>query len=78
MNSRWTSRKFLVALTTQVAAIAVLIWPSRGDAIVAAGQSVAALLVILLSGTSYVSAEASVDRAGRQRAADATDGDPHA
>lgn len=75
MNSRWTSRKFLVAVTTQLAALAVLIWPQRGDAILAAGQSVAALLVMLLSGMGYVSAEASVDRAGQKGGDEAGDGD---
>lgn len=61
-NSRWTSRKFLLSLATQLTAIAVLLWPEHQSAIAQASESVAALLVLLLSSLGYVSAEASLDR----------------
>ncbi len=61
-TNRWTSRKFLLTLSVQVAAIAVLWWPEHEAAIVEASRSVTALVVLLLSGLGYVGAEASVDR----------------
>ena len=59
---RWTSRKFLMTLSVQVAAIAVLFWPEHEAAIVEASRAVTALIVLLLSTLGYVTAEASVDR----------------
>ncbi|MEO1235552.1 MAG: hypothetical protein AAFX76_02060 [Planctomycetota bacterium] len=61
---RWTSRKFLVSLSVQVTAVAVLMWPEHESAIVEASRSVTALVVLLLSGLGYVTAEASLDRRG--------------
>lgn len=61
-NPRWTSRKFLLSLSVQVSAIAVLFWPEHESAIVESGRSITALIVMLLSGLGYVSAEASIDR----------------
>lgn len=65
MRSRWTSRKFITTLAVQVASVLVLIWPGQEEAIMEAARSVAALVVLLLSGLGYVVAEASVDRADR-------------
>lgn len=62
MNERWKSRKFLTTLATQVAAIAVLIWPDSADTITAGVESVTALIVMALTTLGYVTAEASVDR----------------
>ena len=68
---RWTSRKFLLSVSTQLAALAVLFWPNHEAAIVEASQSVAALLVLVLSSLGYLKAEASIDSAA------AGSGDPH-
>ena len=62
---RWTSRKFLLSLSTQIVAIAVLLWPEHESVIVQAAQSITALLVLALSTLGYVAAEASLDRAAR-------------
>ena len=59
MKNRWTSRKFLVAFTAQLAAIGVLIWPQHGDAITNAMQSITALVIIALTSMGYVAAEAN-------------------
>lgn len=64
-RNRWTSRKFLVSLVAQVAAVAVLVWPEHESAIVEASRSTASLLVLVLAALGYVSAEASLDRAGQ-------------
>ena len=69
--TRWTSRKFLLSVSVQATAIAVLLWPQHESAIVEAGRSITALVVLLLSGLGYVSAEASIDRSGQ-----ASDQDP--
>lgn len=61
-HRRWTSRKFLVSLSVQLTAIAVLVWPEHESAIVEASRSITALVVLLLSGLGYVTAEASLDR----------------
>jgi len=59
---RWTSRKFLVSVFVQATAVAVLLWPEHESAIVEASRSITALVVLLLSGLGYVTAEASIDR----------------
>ena len=63
--TRWTSRKFLLSVSVQATAIAVLLWPQHESAIVEAGRSITALVVLLLSGLGYVTAEASIDRGGQ-------------
>ncbi len=62
LKSRWMSRKFLLSLSVQVTAIAVLLWPEHEPAIVESSRSITALAVLLLSSLGYVSAEAAVDR----------------
>lgn len=61
-HHRWTSRKFLISLSVQATAIAVLLWPEHESAIVEAGRSITALIVMGLTALGYVSAEASLDR----------------
>lgn len=61
-RSRWTSRKFLLSVAAQLTALAVLLWPEHESAIVEAGRSVTALVVLGLTATGYVAAEASIDR----------------
>lgn len=63
-HRRWTSRKFLVSVSVQLTALGVLLWPEHESAIVEASRSVTALVVLLLSGLGYVTAEASLDRRG--------------
>lgn len=63
MPSRWTSRKFLLSLGAQIAAVAVLLWPEHESAIVEVSRCISALLVILATVLGYVQAEASIDRA---------------
>lgn len=62
MPSRWTSRKFLLTLSAQIAALLVLLFPHRGAEIGEATQAIASLLVMLLSSLGYVHAESSIDR----------------
>lgn len=62
VKRRWTSRKFLMAVSAQVTAVAVLFWPEHESAIVEAARSVISLAVVLLTAVGYVTAEASVDR----------------
>lgn len=69
---RWTSRKFLLSLSVQLTAIAVLLWPEHESAIVEVSRSATALVVMLLSGLGYVTAEAAIDRRDRPAT------DPHA
>lgn len=59
---RFTSRKFLTTLATQVAALAVLFWPDHQDAIANAAQGIVALVVLVAASLGYVTAEASIDR----------------
>jgi hypothetical protein len=61
-RNRWTSRKFLLSLVAQLAALSVLFWPEHESTIVEASRSIGALLVTLLSARGYLQAEASVDR----------------
>lgn len=58
---RWTSRKFLLSLSTQIVAILVLLWPSEHEALVEAGESITALVILLLTTLGYVSVEGRLD-----------------
>lgn len=63
MTERWKSRKFIVTVATQVAALAVMLFPEKQGVIEAWAQTLVPLAVMLLSALGYVTAEASVDRA---------------
>lgn len=67
---RWTSRKFLLAVVAQLAGFLVLLWPQHQEMIMQLAQSLGALIVILVSTTTYVASEASVD-VERARSVDA-------
>ncbi len=58
---RWTSRKFIMAMSAQVTALIVLFWPGQEQAIIEAATSVTSLLVILASSLGYVASEAMID-----------------
>lgn len=58
---RWTSRKFIMAVSAQVTALIVLMWPGQETAIVEAATSITSLLVILASSLGYVVSEAAID-----------------
>lgn len=58
---RWTSRKFIMAVSAQLTSMIVLMWPGHESAIVEASTSVTSLLVILATSLGYVMAEASID-----------------
>ena len=64
--NRWASRKFILAMVAQIAGFFVLLWPEHDELIQQLSQSLAGLLVIAISATTYVASEASIDR---QRAA---------
>lgn len=58
---RWTSRKFIMAVSAQLTSMIVLFWPGHESAIVEASTSITSLLVILVTSLGYVAAEASID-----------------
>ena len=58
---RISSRKFLIALAAQLAAVAAVFWPQRGDAISDAAVKIAALAAMLLAALGYGKTEASLD-----------------
>ena len=62
MESRWKSRKFLLALSAQVTGILVLLWPGQESAIAQSSESVTALVVVVLSTLGYLHAEGTIDR----------------
>jgi hypothetical protein len=64
---RWTSRKFILALAAELGALAVLIWPRHADAITGVVESLAALLVALLSALGYLTVEGAVEKARAER-----------
>ncbi len=70
---RWTSRKFILAVSAQITALLVLFWPGHESVIVEASTSVASLIVVLASSLGYVSAEAMVDVNRSRAKADAED-----
>lgn len=58
---RWTSRKFMMAVSAQLTSMIVLFWPGHESAIVEASTSITSLVVILVTSLGYVTAEASID-----------------
>lgn len=68
--SRWASRKFIMAVSAQVTALIVLLWPAQEQAIVEAATSITSLVVVLASTLGYVVSEARID-ANRVNAASA-------
>jgi len=70
---RYLSRKFIVALAAQMTGLAVLIWPSRADALASGIEAAAGLAIVLLSSLGYLAAEAAVDRAAAGRTTDRPD-----
>jgi uncharacterized membrane protein len=62
LSKRWLSRKFVVSVASQGAALLVLIWPGQEEAIFSAAQSIAALAVLVLSALGYVRVEGGLDR----------------
>ncbi|MEZ6193554.1 MAG: hypothetical protein R3C45_19975 [Phycisphaerales bacterium] len=58
---RWTSRKFILAVSAQLTSMIVLFWPGHESAIVEASTSITSLVVILVTSLGYVAAEASLD-----------------
>ena len=60
---RISSRKFLLALAAQVAAVVAIFVPGQEDRIADAAQRIAALVVLLLAGLGYGVIEADVDKA---------------
>lgn len=60
-KSKWTSRKFWMSVSAQVASLVVLFWPGHDAVITGAAQSVTALITLVLSSLGYVAAESSLD-----------------
>jgi hypothetical protein len=58
---RWTSRKFILAVSAQITALIILVWPGHESDIVEAATSVTSLFVILASSLGYVVSEAAID-----------------
>jgi uncharacterized membrane protein len=73
-TKRWLSRKFIVSLAAQGAAIAALIWPGHEDAIYSAAQSIVALVVLALSALGYVRIEGGLDRQALEKQLSPPDG----
>jgi nitrogen fixation-related uncharacterized protein len=66
---RISSRKFLVALAVQAAAVAALFWPGQQQQFNDAAVRIAALAAMLLAALGYGRIEATLDSS-------ATNGDP--
>jgi len=60
---RISSRKFLLALAAQLAAVIAVFWPAQGNQVADAAQRIAGLVVLLLAGLGYGVIEADVDKA---------------
>jgi hypothetical protein len=60
---RISSRKFLLALAAQVAAVVAIFAPAQENQVADAAQRIAGLVVLLLAGLGYGVIEADVDKA---------------
>ncbi len=60
-RSRWASRKFIVAVSAQITALIVLMWPGQEHEIIEASRSITSLVVVLATSLGYIVAEASID-----------------
>ena len=70
---RLTSRKFIVALAAQIAAVAALFWPEHESALAEAATRIAALATLLLAAFGYGKIEADLDAANRQNRSEPLD-----
>ncbi|MFA9478529.1 hypothetical protein ACERK3_09495 [Phycisphaerales bacterium AB-hyl4] len=59
--SRFTSRKFILALAAQLIALAVLFWPEHENVITEAVTQATALLLSLGTAAGYIHAEGKID-----------------
>lgn len=72
---RISSRKFMIALAAQIAAVAALFWPQHASALNEAIVRIAALLTLLLAALGYGRIEAAVDTQPGRNAASAKNTD---
>ncbi len=59
---RISSRKFLLALATQIAAVVAVFYPSAEDTVTTAAVRIAGLVALVLAGLGYGAIEAEVDK----------------
>ena len=59
---RISSRKFLVALSVQIAAVAALFKPGSGEAFEQAAVQIASLVTMLLAALGYGKIEGNIDK----------------
>lgn len=64
---RISSRKFLTALTVQIAAVVALFRPADAETLHTAAVRIAALAALILAALGYGRIEAEVDKAGVKR-----------
>jgi len=64
---RIASRKFLLALAAQIAAVVAVFWPASDNQIADAAQRIAGLVVLLLAALGYGTIEAGVDKAAVEK-----------
>jgi uncharacterized membrane protein len=60
MSSKWTSRKFWVAILGQVVGIITLIW---GASTAGQVEAIAGAIIIIASSLGYLKAESDIDKA---------------
>ena len=58
---RISSRKFLIALAVQAAAVLALFWPEQAEVYQTAAVRIAALITMLLAALGYGKIEAAID-----------------
>lgn len=65
---RISSRKFLVAVATQIAVVVSMIWrPAFQEEMVEAAAQIAELVILLLAAMGYGKIEADVDKAREEK-----------
>jgi hypothetical protein len=67
---RISSRKFLVALMVQIAAVAAIAFPQHESQLSAAAVRIAALITMLLAAMGYGKIQAALDASGAESPAD--------
>ena len=61
VNKSWLSRKFIVAVMTQLTALCVLFFPAFESDVLQASQAITSLTVLMLTSLGYIQTQGKID-----------------
>ncbi|QQE13581.1 hypothetical protein JD969_09020 [Planctomycetota bacterium] len=61
-NKSWLSRKFIIAVSTQLTALLVLCFPAYESDVMQASQAITAMCVLVMTSLGYISVQGKIDQ----------------